>query len=309
MDLFTSRLDAERLARTTDPGRRAADRDTVLAGLHTEITDFLYGGRATVAYLGSETPRERIWLQMDGWADDVPAAIASWAAVDSLTVGPPGQHRMAVLGRARVAVVLGESELSPRGARPVPFLDAGELGVQTTLLDAMQRFAPSLVVHVQDWSTSASAPLGGRLVESFRMDPALHGSLPRAGRGRRFSRAARAYRAAAAGADWIVGARAAEYVRTLGHSLRDFSDQPDGTAAADRHAVHAVGPGRYVPTLPYRRLGGGSLGELALASCGAHAITLQLLGGGALERAALALAVAEGAIVHRMGLAREEKSE
>jgi hypothetical protein len=161
---------------------------------------------------------------------------------------------------------------------------------------------------MQDWSTDASTPLGLRLVESFRINPELHAALPPTGRGRRFSPARRAFRAASAGPDWRVGAGAMSYLKHLGYNPRDFTAELSAGSQSGLQTVHAVAPGRYVPAFAYRRLGGGNLCELALNACGAHGITAQLQGGGQLERASLALAVAEAAIVHRMGLATEDKS-
>ena len=307
MNLFTSRLDAERLARAADPATRAADLDSVIAPLQSEAIGLTAGTRR-IAYAGSETPRERVWLQVDSWTDDVVAAIVAWAALESLSAERPARYRVPVVGRARVAVAYHEDALSGAAPSVVPLLDAGALGAQPPLLDALRRFAPSLVVHVQDWSAARHAPLGARLVESFWIDPNVHVSLPARGAGRRFSRERRAFRTAAAGPDWALGARTPEYVRRLGLPFPELAsagelEPPDG------HAAHAVAPGRYVPTLPYRRLGGGNLGELALALCGAPAITLQMRGGSAPERASLALAVAEAAIVQRMGLAQQEGGE
>ena len=305
MNLFTSQLDAERLARAADPAARAADLDAVAAALQTEVVSLALG-RRRVAYIGSETPRERVWLQVD--AGEAVGALVGWAALESLTAERPAQYRIPVVGRARVAVVTDEHAVSGAAASVVPLLDAGALGAQMPLLAALRRFAPSFVLHVQDWTGDARAPLAARLVESFRLDPETHAALPSRGGGRRLTRARRAYRSAAASPDWMVGTRALSYVRRLGVPFRELPLERDSDQT-DRHAVHAIAPGRYIPTLPYRRLGGGNLGELALATCGAHAITLQLRGGTPLERAGLALAVAEAAIVHRMGLVQQESGE
>ena len=303
MNLFTSRLDAERLGRATDPTTRTADRDALLSSLSSETVPLISGARS-IAYVGSETPRERIWLQFDSCADDAASAIAAWGAVESLTSEQPARYRIPVTGRARLAVLFGDGALPGTAPPTVPFLDAGALGAHPPLLAALQRFSPSLAIHVQDWTTDTRVPLRARLIESFRLDPDLHAALPASGSGRRFTRARRAFLTAASGPDWTVGARTVDYVRRLGFRLRELTPER-GTAPPDRHAVLALAPTRFLPALPYRRLGGGNLGELALAACGAHAVTLQLRGGGALERAGLALAVAEGAIVHRMGLHQE----
>ena len=210
-----------------------------------------------------------------------------------------------MVGRGRLAVVFPNGGPGPRYAADVPFLDAGALGAQPPLLDVMRRFAPSLMVHVQDWTTDHSAPLGVRFVESFQLDPDVHRALPRSGRGGRFSGERRAFQQAASGPDWLVGARAIDDLRRRGHVLRDFT-RPSGVTA---DTVHAIAPNRYVPALAYRRMGGGNAAELALMSCGAHGVTVQLQGGDVLARVSLALAAAEAVIVHRMGLAGEEKGE
>ena len=307
MNLFTSQLDAERLARAAEPAARAADLDAVVTALHTEGVPLALGARR-VAYAGSETPRERVWLQLDACAGEAVGAMVGWAALESLTTERPAQYRIPVVGRARIAVVIDEQSVASAAPNVVPLLDAGWLGTQTPMVEALRRFAPSFVVHVQDWTGEVRGPLAARLVESFHLDAETHAALPARGGGRRLSRARRAYRAAAANPDWMVGTRTLAYVRRLGVPLRELLPEREGDQL-DRHAVHAIAPARHIPTLPYRRLGAGNLGELALATCGAHAITLQLRGGSPLERAALALAVAEAAIVQRMGLVQQESGE
>jgi hypothetical protein len=52
----------------------------------------------------------------------------------------------------------------------------------------------------------------------------------------------------------------------------------------------------------WRRLGGASLCELALATQGASGLCAQVVSGGRDQRAAALLAAAEGAVLFRLGL-------
>jgi hypothetical protein len=112
--------------------------------------------------LGSAAARERIWIQCDAAADATAAAGAAWAILESLTGGRVSRHRHLVLGRAHLAVVTPTA--APRrlgadgGLGAAPLLDAGALGASAGVLAALDRFAPTLVVHYQDW---AAAPGGG----------------------------------------------------------------------------------------------------------------------------------------------------
>ncbi len=261
---------------------------------------------ATIAFVGNEAARERIWLQFDAALDDAAMTLSSWAAVESLVAERVTRYKQTVVGRAHVAVVL--SGLAPAFAPigPVPYLDAGALGAQPALMTELERFGPSLVVHVQDWSAAANALDGVRLIESFAIDPDVHGELPLHGRGGRWSRSRRAYRSVSEGPDWRVGERTAAHVRRMGFTTAG------ALRGAERDrlgpALHELAPGRFAPALPWRRLGGGNLGELALAATGAHGITGQMSGGGTVERAGVALALAEGAIVSRLNLEVEERA-
>ena len=261
---------------------------------------------ATIAFVGNEAARERIWLQFDAALDDAAVTLASWAVLESLIAERVTRYKQTVVGRAHLALVLPglAPAFAPVGV--VPYLDAGALGAQPALLAELYRFGPSLVVHVQDWSAAARALDGVRVIESFALDPGVHGDLPLHGRGSRWSRSRRAYRTVLEGPDWRVGDRTAAHVRRMGFTT---SGALRG-AERDRlgPAVHELAPGRFAPALAWRRLGGGNLGELALAATGAHGLTGQMAGGGTVERAGAALALAEGAIVNRLHLETEERA-
>jgi hypothetical protein len=83
----------------------------------------------------------------------------------------------------------------------------------------------------------------------------------------------------------------------------------DGTAEGAVQAGDSSWPatvrlaaGRYAPRLEWRRLGGASLGEIALARYGALALCGQTFENPAAERAGAAVAMAEAAVLHRLGL-------
>lgn len=284
---------------------RAQDRNAALAPLRVDRFSSAAGAACAIAFLGSETPRERVWIQMDAHVDHAAMSLAAWAAVDSLTSNRAAQYRVPVLARAQVAIVFGESSLDAAPCADTPVLDAGAIGASPAILRAIQRYGPTLLIHVQDWTCDEKTPLVTRLVESFRIAPEVHAALPPNGQGRRFTRARGAFSAVATGPDWLVGTALTEYLRRQGYPLSDFVRPNAGTSGNDSTAVHVLAPGRCVPALPYRRLGGGNLAELSLAACGAHGITAQLRGGRARERAEVALAVAEAAIVTRLGLVTE----
>ena len=69
-----------------------------------------------------------------------------------------------------------------------------------------------------------------------------------------------------------------------------------------RFPAKRLAPGRYAVREEWRRLGGASLCEVALARYGATGLCAQTLGGGRDERAAALLAAAEGALLFHLGL-------
>ena len=231
-------------------------------------------------------------------------ALVAWAAVESLVAERVTRYKQPVMGRSHLAVVLPAPVLLHEPVDTVPYLDAGALGTQPALIAALQRFGPSLLVHVQDWSGVAPSLGGVRFIESFGIESETYADLPLFGRGRRWSRARRAHRAVAEGPDWQIGARTADHVRRMGFGTLPALRGAERERAAP--AVHELAPGRFVPAAPWRRLGGGNLAELALATTGAHGVTGQVAGGATVERAGAALALAEGAIINRLNLAAEE---
>jgi hypothetical protein len=203
-----------------------------------------------------------------------------------------------------------------------PLLDAGELGASAGVLAALDRFAPTMVVHFQDWSTVAGrvegpaqtqpaggpsrSPLAGagmRLVESFHLEPALHRRLA-ANRSRRtwLGRPTPEARALAVHPDAHIGALARRYVARMGYPT--FGARAEARAAGDASAAAAVrlATGRFAPRLEWRRLGGMSLGELSLARHGSPALCGQVFGGHTVDRAGAALALAEAAVLFRLNL-------
>ncbi|HEU5315275.1 MAG TPA: hypothetical protein VFX49_04155 [Chloroflexota bacterium] len=285
-----------------DPRTRAEDRAALLGGARSQVVT-LPSGEATIAFAGSESPRERIWVQIDAATDDTAAVLAAWAMVESLLSDRASRHRASVTGRSLVAVVLAPPPLllEPRGG--MPYLDGGTMGAHVPLLRAVRSFAPTLVVHAQDWTGAVEPRPGVRLVESFRIDPSVHAALPPYGHGGRWSAQRRAHARLVDSPDWQWGARVASLSRRLGVPLHAALRGAERERAAT--VVHELAPGRFTPVHAVRRLGGGNLAELALAETGAHGVTVQMAGGTTGQRASHAMAVAEAAIVHRLNLAAE----
>ncbi len=267
-----------------------------------------------VVELGTAEARERAWIQCDAAGEPGLLQLVAQAIVAGLAGDGPSRHRHLVQARMAIAVVPPASVPGrPAPAAEVPPLfDAGALGSTAPLLEAMDRFLPTIVLHLQDWpevpalAADAAQGAGLRLVESFHLDAALHeridgGLRARTPLGRRTAEA----QALAEHPDARIGLVARRYVITEGYRVFDEAGptarallQADPSAAA---AIR-IAPGRYVPRLPWRRLGGASLGELALARYGATAITAQSLGGAPEERAGQLLALVEGALVARLGI-------
>ncbi|MGH2370146.1 MAG: hypothetical protein ACRDI2_18380, partial [Chloroflexota bacterium] len=110
-------------------------------------------------------------------------------------------------------------------------------------------------------------------------------------------------RALAAHPEARVGSRARTHVARMGYRL--FESAWERRAARTDPswvAVARVAPGRFVPRPEWRRLGAASLGEIALDRYGALAICGQAFDNPVEERVGEALALAEGAIIHGLGL-------
>jgi hypothetical protein len=281
------------------------------------------GADRTVCYLGSDAARERIWFQLDAAAAPQAAAFAAWGAVESLSGARVGRYRHLVLGRSYLAVV-GPTPVPTRpqgwGDTP-PLFDAGELGASAGVLAALDRFAPTLVVHVQDWTAAgpagwragsaagspapgaSGASAGMRLVESFPLDPALHRRLS-ADRRRRtwLGRPTAEARALAAHPDARLGALVRRYVSQMGYQIFGTRDEARTASDAGRGAAIRLAVGRYAPRLEWRRLGGATLGELCLSRHGAVALCGQVFDSHPVDRAGAALALAEAAVLFRLNL-------
>ena len=67
-------------------------------------------------------------------------------------------------------------------------------------------------------------------------------------------------------------------------------------------ALLRLAPGALRPRLEWRRLGAASVGEIALSRCGALALCGQTFESPPAERAGAAVALAEGAVIARLGL-------
>ena len=268
--------------------------------------------------LGSEDARERIWIQCDAAHDPRAAALAGWAVLESLAGGRVNSYRQLVLARSQVAVATppAGAPLRASSGEP-PIFDAGALGATPGVLASMERFAPTLVLHLQDWgqergalaaaSTPAGFPAGGaglRLVESFYLAPDLHAALGEPAPFRTIlGRPTAVARSLAAHPDARVGLRARRYVTRMGFRVYDETAAAgDGGTGPSRAAAVRLAPGRYAPRLEWRRLGAASLGEIALARYGALAMCGQTFDSPAEERAGALLALAEATIIYRLGI-------
>jgi hypothetical protein len=181
----------------------------------------------------------------------------------------------------------------------------------------MAAFTPTLVVHLQDWagtggaaedSAPALAGAGLRMVESFHLDAELHrrlGAVGEGGEGWRtwLGRPSALAREVAAHPDARVGGRARDHVVRQGYRAFDAGAEAMVQASDPSWpATVRLATGRYVPRLEWRRLGGASLGEIALARYGALALCGQTFQNPPAERAGAAVALAEAAVLHRLGL-------
>ncbi len=304
-----------------------------------------WGARAgrPIYFLGSEGSRERVWLQCDAAVEGQAMTGVAATVLRSLTGDALSRYRPLLLARARIAVVPppmgdapGGSSLSgaagalrpwgpgatATGAGVPPLLDAATLGLSPGLVTALDAFAPTLVVHLQDWGGGAGegkawragtrgsrdaaglAGAGLRQVESFYMAPELHERLGAGGARRTWlGRPTALARALAAHPDAGTGAHVRRHVVQMGFRAFDSSwERRVMREDPSWPAVVRLAVGRYVPRLEWRRLGAGSLGEIALQRYGALGICGQTFDSPPGERAGAALALAEGALIYRLGL-------
>jgi hypothetical protein len=155
------------------------------------------------------------------------------------------------------------------------------------------------------------AGAGLRLVESFHLAPELHrrlGAVGEGGEGLRtwLGRPSALARELTAHPDARSGASARRHVVRQGY--RVFEPSAETAAARDDPswpAVVRLAAGRYVPRLEWRRLGGASLGEIALARYGALSLCGQTFDNPVAERAGAAVALAEAAVIARLAMGIE----
>ncbi|CAA9244041.1 MAG: hypothetical protein AVDCRST_MAG77-1687 [uncultured Chloroflexi bacterium] len=312
-----------RLSRLSDATAWAAELAAVARGAEVQPLESAVGAPGSVVYLGSVAARERIWLQFDAASDPTAVVAAAWAVVESVTSERVSRHRLPVVGRACLAVALPAQGRLAR-PEPVPYLDGGLLGAQGSVLAAMRRFQPTWLVHFQDWSGTGTpsvqavslagssrteVPAAGelgesmRVVESYLLDGDLHRRLDGGGRLRTWlGQPTAAARALGEAPDPRACAMTARYVERMGYRTPRSLSGAERARVLEESAVIEVGPGRYIPRPAWRRLGGGNLAELALTELGAGGLTGQTLGGSVSRRAGQALALAEGAVVHRLNL-------
>ena len=257
-------------------------------------------GVARLAYrLGGAAARDHAWVVCDG--DPVGAARVAWSVIDALGGTRPSRFRQLLVGRARVSVVLPDPATTLRGAPTV--LDALPPAVEAGVLTAFEHDPPTMVLHLQDWggSSGRDVPASGRVVESFTIGADLHRALGDGQMRRRtwYGRQTRVARAMADHPDARIGVLAAAACKREGYTLRDA---PVSARRREAHGAIRLGPGRFVPTFTYRRIGAASLAEVALSRYGAHGVTVQAFDGTSAGRSGTALSVAEGALLARLGL-------
>jgi hypothetical protein len=267
-----------------------------------------------VRELGNAQAHERVWIQCDAAGEPGLLQLVAQAIIEGLAGDRPSRHRHLVQARMALAVVPPASVPGRPAAGPEvpPLFDAGALGSTATLLEAMDRFIPTLVLHLQDWPAVPTLAAGEgqgaglRLVESFLLDTELHERIDAGLRARtRLGRRTAEAQALEEHPDARLGRLARRFVVAEGYRVfQETTPVAKATLQADPSTLAAIriAPGRYIPRLPWRRLGGASLGELALSRYGAPAITAQSLGGAPEERAGQLLALVEGVLLARLGL-------
>lgn len=259
-------------------------------------------GTSRLAYrLGSATGREHAWIVCDG--DPVGGARVAWSIVEALAGSRLSRFRQLVLGRAQVTVVLPDPESLHRGPGPLAVLDSLPPATDAGVLQAFAEGPPTLLSHVHDDGVprSRGAPASGRVVESFPIGADLHRALGEGHLARRrwYGRATPLSRILDAHPDARIGAAAASACTRSGYALRDA---PAGSREPAAAGTIRIGPGRYLPSFAWRRLGATCLTEVALARFGAQGFAIQAFDGTASGRAGVALAVAEGALLARLDL-------
>ena len=234
--------------------------------------------------------------------DAVGAARAAWSVVDALGGTRPSRFRQLLTGRARVSVVLPDPAVTTlRGHASI--FEAVPAATDAGILAAFEADPPTIVLHLQDFGGALrqSVPASGRMIESYTIGADLHRSLGEGTLRRRtwYGRQTAVARTLADHPDARIGDLAAAACKRSGFSLRDG---PASTRRGDAPGTIRLGPGRYLPTLTYRRLGASSLAEIALARFGAHGITVQAFDGTMSARIGTSLSIAEGALLARLGL-------
>ncbi len=266
--------------------------------------DGAFPGSSRHAYrLGTPGAREHAWVICDG--DATGGVRAAWAVIEALAGTRLSRFRQLLLGRARVTVVLPDPAAPPLRAG-LPVLDAQSPAVEVGVLAAFEIDPPTIVLHAQDFGDPArrGSSASGRVVESFPIAIDLHRSLGEGILKRRNWRGARTTqaRAIADHPDARIGAAAAAAAIKSGHVLRDV---PTGILRRDAPGTVRIAPGRYVPTMAWRRLGASCLVEVAHARFGVHGVTIQAFEGSTSGRTGTILAIAEGTLLARLRLSED----
>ena len=258
-------------------------------------------GSTRLAYrLGGAAARDHAWVVCDG--DAVGAARAAWSVVDALGGTRPSRFRQLLTGRARVSIVLPDPAAPALRGHPA-ILDAVPPATEAGILTAFEADPPTIVLHIQDVGGAARqrVPASGRMIESYTIGADLHRALGEGSLRRRtwYGRQTVVARTLADHPDARIGDLAAAACKRAGFSLRDAPTSP---RRGESPGTIRLGPGRFLPTFTYRRLGASSLAEIALARFGAHGITVQVFDGTTNARIGTALSIAEGALLARLGL-------
>jgi hypothetical protein len=252
--------------------------------------------------LGNEGARDHAWVICDG--DEIGAARIAWSVVEALGGTRPSRFRQLLTGRARISVVLPDPVPVSTTVRGAPsIINALAPALETGVLHTFDNDPPTIVLHLQDWggSPSRGVPASGRMIESFTIGADLHRALGEGSLRRRtwFGRQTVTARTLADHPDARIGAVAAAASTRAGFALRDA---PASMRRHDAAGAIRIAPGRFLPTFTYRRHGASSLAEIALARYGAYGLTIQAFDGTTSARTGIALAIAGGALLARLGL-------
>ena len=276
-------------------------------------------GERPVYLVGNSEGRDRIWLQCDAAGSGQAMAAVAAVLMDSLTSDVPNRYRPLLLGRAQIAVVPPGAvrRVRPPGGRRRPWTP-GRCPGAGPCCGRWRASAPRW------WCTCRTSrplrpgsaapgpsPWPGPACASWRAS-----TWPRtcSGAWPRWKTAGPAY-APGWGApppwpgSWRrtrtpapgPGPGATSRARDTASSRPLPSAWPPATTPPGRPSC-AWRPGRYVPRLEWRRLGAASVGEIALSRCGALALCGQTFEDPPAERAGAAVALAEGAVIARLGL-------